>query len=288
MKRNLLKPLIRLMTGITFLKPVILLTRTAYYSLIDIYESLFRPREDMVPPRRMTFMGYGDYKRTGREFLKYFVEMGGLKPTDNILDVGCGIGRMAAPITGYLSDDGHYEGIDILAKGINWCNKNITPRHPNFQFRLAGIYNKQYNPKGKYQPSTYKFPFQDDSFDFIFLTSVFTHMLAGGIENYLSEISRVLKKDGTCFITFFLLNEQSLNLIDKKNSAFDFRYPGENCRFKDKAVPERAIAFDEGFIRNLYKRYALQILEPVKYGSWCGRKDFLSFQDVIVARKIDS
>ena len=53
------------------------------------------------------------------------------------------------------------------------------------------------------------FPCADNSFDLVFLTSVFTHMFAGDVENYLSEISRVLKPGGKCLITWFLLDEVS-------------------------------------------------------------------------------
>ena len=199
--------------------------------------------------------------------------------------MGSGIGRMAVPLTEYLSSVGSYEGMDIVAEGINWCKKKITPRYPNFQFHLADIYNKRYNPEGKYQSSDYRFPYQDNSFDFIFLTSVFTHMLAMDMENYLSEISRVLKKDGTCFITFFLLNQESTSRIEKKQSKFDFKYQDENCRLEVKNLPESAIAYEERFVRNLYEKYGLEIHEPIEYGSWCGREEFLSFQDAIVARK---
>lgn len=82
-------------------------------------------------------------------------------------------------------------------------SKNITPKYPNFNFQLADIYNKMYNPQGKYKASDYKFPYANETFDFVFLTSVFTHLLPQDMERYLSEIARVLKKNGRCFITFF-------------------------------------------------------------------------------------
>ena len=257
----------------------------AFYSLVDNFELLFGLRDELTPPKRMIFIGSGDFKKIGEEFLEYFIKIGGLKTTDRILDVGCGIGRMAIPITKYLSKKGSYEGIDIVNDGIKWSTEKITSKYPNFRFQLADIFNETYNPKGKYKSSDYKFPFEDKSFDFIFLTSVFTHMLPHDMENYLSEISRVLKSDGKCLITFFLLNQESLSRIDKKQSRLDFKYKFGDYRIVDNNKPENAISYDENFVRTLYEKYALKIVEPIQYGEWRGRESFLSFQDIIVSVK---
>jgi ubiquinone/menaquinone biosynthesis C-methylase UbiE len=286
MKKNLVKGIIRSIINKPIIKPIIATIRKVCYFLIDIYESFLGLRDELTPPKSLIFIGNGDFKKIGEEFLQYFIEIGGLKTTDRILDIGCGIGRMAIPITKYLSKEGSYEGIDIVADGINWCAKKITPKYPNFRFQLADVFNKHYHPKGKHKASDYKFPFEDKSFDFIFLTSVFTHMLPYDMENYLSEISRVLKQDGKCLITFFILNQESLSHIDKKQSKLDFKYNYGDCHIENKDLPEDAISYDESFVRNLYEKKALRIVEPIHYGFWCGRGDFLSFQDIIVAIKI--
>ena len=142
-----------------------------------------------------------------KEFFQYFVQLGGLKPDENVLDVGCGIGRMAVPLTKYLK--GVYEGFDIGPEAIKWCQDNISRRYPKFYFQVADVFNEKYNPGGKYKASEYKFPYDNDAFDFVYLTSVFTHMLPHDMENYLSEISRVLRNNGRCLITYYLLNEES-------------------------------------------------------------------------------
>jgi ubiquinone/menaquinone biosynthesis C-methylase UbiE len=243
-------------------------------------------RDQLTPPKKMIFVGHGDFKKTGDEFLQYFIEKGGLKPDDQVLDVGAGIGRMALPLTEFLSEKGSYDGIDIVPKGIHWCSKKITPLFPKFQFHLADIYNQLYHPKGKQQASAYRFPFNDASFDFIFLTSVFTHMLTDDMENYLSEITRVLKPKGKCFITFFLLNEGSYSCIEKKLSMFNFEKQSGKCYYNiANKRPEDALAYKETYIRELFARYGLEINEPIHYGSWCGRKNYLSLQDIVIAEK---
>jgi ubiquinone/menaquinone biosynthesis C-methylase UbiE len=243
-------------------------------------------RRDMIPPRTMSnFVGGSDYKSTGLEFRRLFVEYGGLEPEHKVLDVGCGIGRMAVPLTSYLSPEGEYQGFDIVEGGIQWCQKNITPRFPNFHFAQANVLNKYYNPGGIYQADSYRFPFEDERFDFIFLTSVFTHMFPRDLENYLKEISRVLRKGQSCFITFFLMNEESKSLVQKGLSSQNFVHPLDGCITTSLENPEGALAFSEEAIRELFTRYGLTIREPVRYGSWCGRSEFLSYQDIVIATK---
>jgi len=242
-------------------------------------------RDRLTPPQWMIYVGAGDFKAIGEEFFHYFIKFGRLQPGDKILEVGCGIGRMAIPLTGYLENGGSYEGFDIIPMGIEWCKKNITPKYPNFHFQQADIYNNAYNPFGTIAPTEFRFPFPDESFDFVYLTSVFTHMLSPSMENYFHEIQRVLKEGGHCLITFFLLTEEALKSIESKTSAIDFQYYRDGCWIKDKDIPEAAVAYKEEYVKGLFKTNHLDILEPVHYGSWCGRKEFLSFQDIIVARK---
>jgi SAM-dependent methyltransferase len=195
---------------------------------------------------------------------------------------------MALPLTGYLSDRGRYEGFDISAKAINWCRKNITGRYPNFRFQAFNIRNAPYNPLGTIRVSSYRFPYEDETFDLIFLASVFTHMLPGDVKHYLSEIARVLKPGGRCLITYFLLNAESSRMIDKKLGTINFEYHMGDYRTINQDRPEDAMAYYEVFVRNLYRKHGLKIMEPVRYGSWCGRETYLSFQDIIIAVKAEA
>jgi ubiquinone/menaquinone biosynthesis C-methylase UbiE len=239
-------------------------------------------RDPLFPPSSLHSVGDGDYAATGEEFFSYFREFTGLKPHERVLDVGCGTGRMARPLTRYLTG-GSYDGLDIVAQSIKWCQKTYSSRFPNFHFHFSDIYNKMYNPNGTSLASEYRFPFADSSFDLVFLTSVFTHMLPPDLDNYLSEITRVLKPGGRCLITYFLLNAVSLKSIEENASAISFKDELGGYRVSNLEVPEAAVAFDESRIRELYEKYKMNVSEPIRYGTWCGRKDGLSFQDIVVA-----
>jgi SAM-dependent methyltransferase len=239
----------------------------------------------LVPPESMIFVGNGDFEATGNEFLGYFVSLGGLATSSHVLDAGCGIGRMAVPLTKYLSSGSEYHGFDIVKTGIDWCVENISSRFANFHFTHADVYNKNYNPEGKTLAQDFRFPYEDGAFDFVFLTSVFTHMLPAAVDNYMSEISRVLKPGGTCLITFFLLNEESLRLVKAGKSTLDFKREIEGCLSISRHNPESAIAYKEDVVRALFKAKGLAIAEPIRYGSWCERAHALSYQDIVIAKK---
>jgi SAM-dependent methyltransferase len=258
-----------------------------YYFQIDLIEIL-KGQDSMIPPKSMIFVGEGDFVKIGQEFKNYFVELANLQPSDRVLDVGCGIGRMAIPLTNYLSPEGGYWGFDIVKKGVEWCQTHISSKFSNFHFQHSDVYNKNYNPNGKIQARNFQFPFNNDFFDFIFLTSVFTHMLPSDIENYISEISRVLKTNSKCLVTFFILNKESEKLIRQGNSSLDFRYGINDCLTINETNPEAAIAYKEDFITSLFNKYGLKISLPIYYGSWCKRDSYLTYQDLIVVTKINS
>ncbi|MFC1884905.1 class I SAM-dependent methyltransferase [Thermodesulfobacteriota bacterium] len=255
-----------------------------YYVPLDAIDRL-KGRDSMIPPRSMILFSRDLFKQVGQEFRGYFIELANLQPNNRVLDVGCGIGRMAIPLTNYLSQKGEYWGFDIGKKGIEWCQNHISTKFSNFHFQHCDVYNKHYNPRGRVPAQNFQFPLEENFFDFVFLTSVFTHMLPSDLDNYAGEISRVLKTKGKCLITFFLLNEESETLVRSGDSSLDFRYKVEGCLTIKRKDPETAIAYDEKFINGLFEKYRLKIVQPVYYGSWCNRDSFLSYQDLIIATK---
>lgn len=265
-------------------RPMKAVLRRLYYDSIDGIETLRGARDELAPPRRMRVVGPGNFKEVGEEFFRYFVDLGGLQSDEKVLDVGCGIGRMAIPLTRYLRNE--YLGFDIAEPGIVWCQRNITRRFPNFKFAHTNVYNDKYNPHGTVPAKGYVFPCENGYFDFVFLTSVFTHMLREDLENYLSEIVRVLRPGGRCLITYFLLNPEAIELRDAGRSGIDFDSAMDGYRVVNKDAPSDAVAYEERYVRELYSKLSLRIVEPIHLGSWCGRSSFLSYQDIVLAVKV--
>jgi SAM-dependent methyltransferase len=239
---------------------------------------------DLAPPEALANAVGGTFRETGREFLRYFVEIGGLQPHHRVLDVGCGVGRMAVPLMEYLDANGRYEGFDVMPNLIRWCQEEITPRDSRFRFRHVDLHNPTYNPGGGTAAADHRFPYADASFDFVILTSVFTHMRPEGVRRYLAEIARVLAPAGRCFATFFLLNAESLALIRAGLSPyFRFAHLHDGFRANDRDLPENAVAYDEEQVRGWYGECGLAWVGSPAYGHWCTRLNGLSLQDIVVA-----
>lgn len=228
------------------------------------------------------------YNKYGQNFLMYFINLCNLKKTSRVLDVGCGTGILAVPLTTYLNKTGTYEGFDTNEKMVDWCKIHIYNQYPNFHFQTIDLYNGKYNPQGKIQPEKFKFPYKTGIFDLVVLSSVFTHMLPKDVGHYLKEITRVLKKGGRCLITYVLLNNHNDHLLNKKLSEVNFNHIFQNYRTLNSphgnATYEDIVAYEESYIRNLYKEIRLNI-DSIYYGSWSGRKKFLDAQDIVIAKK---
>lgn len=236
----------------------------------------------LVPPRRLSFVGRGDFEQTGREFLGHFKEFGRLSPDSRVLDMGCGIGRMAVPLIGYLQG-GSYAGFDVGREMIAWCQHHITKERPDFEFTWAPIYNRKYNPFGTIAGSAFRFPYPDSSFDFAFATSLFTHLMRDDVTHYLAETARVLRPGGTCLLTFFLLTSDAEREIKAGRTSFDFQYPIDGGSTIDPHQPEEAVAYRVAEVRAMLTAVGLTVSEPIRYGLWAGTPGGVAGQDIVVA-----
>lgn len=270
-----------------FLPPVVRrISRRIWYLPLDAIESITGARGSMVPPRGRIFIGSGDFVKAGEAIKEQLLDLGGLQPGSRVLDVGCGIGRVAVPLTSYLDDQGSYEGFDIVKSAITWCTRKIHSRFPNFRFTHVDLKNDLYNLGTDREARDFVFPYEDGEFDLVFLTSVFTHMVLADVENYLEQIHRVLKPGGSCFATFFLINEEAKTL-KKQNGKFMFSTELEHHYLFHARVKEANVAYDEDhLVQKMIVPKGFQ-MEQVLYGFWPGRtkSDLSNFQDICVFRK---
>lgn len=236
-----------------------------------------------VPPLDGHCVGDGDFRAIGAEFLGHFVRLGGLAPEHAVLDVGCGLGRMALPLTRYLRN--RYLGFDIDRIAVSWCQAAITLPYPEFTFLQLDIANDVYNPAGRLAASELVFPGRTGEFDFVILTSVFTHLRAEAAAHYLREAARVLSPRGRVFATFFLIGERRRAALRNggQRIAFDPDAPGPEF-LGDPEHPSAAVGFSQSWIFETAGAAGLRPLFPVHYGHWCGGEG-LSFQDIIVFEK---
>ena len=230
-------------------------------------------------------VGLGDFVETSFSFLALFRLVAGLRRDETILDAGCGIGRMAFALGHYLDDRGTYNGFDVSKNFVDLAEARFRQKK-NFSFQHVDIFNKMYNANGKVQAASFSFPFPDNSFSFVFLTSVFTHMLTADVINYLREIRRVVRSDGRCFATFFIIDEEAAHLIEAGRSslALSHRLP-DGCIVENTDVPENAVGYREKDLRAMVETAGMRIAQFHR-GQWPGRTKFLTYQDVCLLEPV--
>jgi SAM-dependent methyltransferase len=259
--------------------------RRLYYLPLDTWEAVTGQRDGLTPPRGMIYTGSGDFRRSGEQSVELFKQLCGLQPHHSVLDIGSGIGRIAIPLTRFLNEKGRYEGFDVVKKGVDWCQERITAKFPNFQFQYISLENDLYRSDGG-SASSFRFPYEDASFDFAVANSVFTHMLPDEVDNYLGELRRVLRPGGVAYLTFFVFD---LSRWDEKTAwptGFDFPYNYDHYRLMDDVVKSANVAFEEAHLRSMITENGLKVRD-LYYGFWRGlpKSECHDFQDIVIVER---
>jgi ubiquinone/menaquinone biosynthesis C-methylase UbiE len=214
--------------------------------------------------------GLGVFARVGREHMELLERCVPIKPEMKVVEIGCGVGCDAIPLTKKLSSAGSYLGIDITRESIDWSNANIGGKFPNFRFHCFDVKEDWYNPDGAVTLQECTIPVGDQSTDVVILQSVFTHMLADDIRHYLAEFRRILKPGGRVYATFFIIDDQILQ-TQSASSYITFYHEIENgCFVHDPAHPTHAVGYRLANIREMMARAGLRAAEPTTYGVWSG------------------
>lgn len=126
----------------------------------------------------------------------------------NIVDLGCGCGRYAHHLrdinTLGQSYTGHYTGVDIDGEALAWCRRNFDER---FTWLDSNDKSHTYGkPDVPVAEAPYRLPIEDGTQDFIFSTSLFTHLLEPEARNYLKESGRILRKGGIISHSVFCID----------------------------------------------------------------------------------
>lgn len=142
-----------------------------------------------VPPRHLRELVWSVYEDIPAFFmdrdadllkktlLRNDVDLAGIQ---DILDFGCGVGRVVRQFRG---DPFRLHGSDINRESVDWCRRNL----PFARFEVNGA-----DPP---------LVFPDQSFDFIYTFSVFTHFTEQQQFAWMAELRRVLRPRGYLYLT---------------------------------------------------------------------------------------
>jgi SAM-dependent methyltransferase len=193
-----------------------------YLRAVELYRTIRGARERSsamngslaIPSARLRVLVAGTatvdcFLTSGRVQAEYLRELlaGVGKPieeTDAILDFGCGCGR----ISRWFSDlaGPQLSGCDYNRELVTWCQAHL---------RFMDTQATRLHPP---------LPYPDNSFDFVYAYSVFTHLSVELAARWMSELRRIVKPGGLMWFTIH----------------------GES--YRERLLPEEKVRFDEGEI----------------------------------------
>lgn len=260
------------------------------FSNLQWYPYLDSSLDGIIPPREL-WVGSGDplnhFLRWPYEYRAYLTLLCGMRQDASVLELGCHHGRTMLALPGYLQPPGRYEGLDILAKQIEFAQRTIHSRFPIFNFTHADIYNPLYNSTGRVKAEDYSFPYSDNCFDIIYAASVFTHLLPPSCSNYFKQSRRVLQKGGQCLFSFFLLDSyKGPGTSVSPRYEFNLLKEHEGVAVYNPKLPEQVIAYSTSFIERMASDAGLKVKRTIP-GYWSNAHKWnLNEQDLVLLEAV--
>jgi SAM-dependent methyltransferase len=231
-----------------------------------------------------------EWFRWGEEWSVLLRLHGRLGPRSQVMEIGCGLGRIAFPLRRLLGPEGSYTGFEVVREKVEFLERAFTPAYPRFRFVHADVRNSYYNPGGRLAPTAYRFPADDASRDLVFAASVLTHMLPEDAAHYLRETARVLRPGARCVVSVFLLDHYERGQPRPAafaRSIFDFDHGwgawGDDFATVHPDDPERMTAYRLALLERFAREAGLRLAQPPVPGMWSGQvEQWVGSQDVVV------
>ncbi|MCT4623120.1 MAG: class I SAM-dependent methyltransferase [Schleiferiaceae bacterium] len=162
-----------------------------------------------LPPDYLMYESFGinyktyflDSQEAAKELASLFAKHIQLKNA-NILDWGCGPGRLIRHMPKAIGNGCKYYGTDYNKDSIAWCSENL----PEIKFNHNGI--------------EAQLPYEDNQMDVIYGISIFTHLSPDSHYDWYKELYRVLKPGGIMLLTMQGDNFKA-KLTEEERKEFD-------------------------------------------------------------------
>jgi SAM-dependent methyltransferase len=235
-----------------------LLTYNPVFKLVvdsfDVLPKLVYKELSRIPPNHMRIrVGVGNrifanhviFVTGSKDFWMHAFHAGLCRLNSTIVDIGCGCGRYAHPLRDFRFKSerftGNYIGIDIDEEMLAWCRTHFDS--PRFSFHRSNHVSKAYHG-AENGNSHYRLPVVDEHADFVFSTSLFTHLLEEQLGNYCQESYRALKPGGFMAMACFSMDHPPPTF----GTRHTFRHRMGNAYVESLEVPEAAVAYEESFL----------------------------------------
>lgn len=187
------------------------------------------------------------YMNAAKDFWFFAMSQSWVNMNSTIVDIGCGCGKFAHHLRDYEFNGsafkGKYIGIDIDQEMLDWCRRHFDLER--FEFHQSTHLSKVYNENGV--GTLYTFPIPSGTVNFVFSSSLFTHLLEREVNNYMCESFRVLVPGGVMAMNCFLMDYPPPTM----GGRHTFQHRIGEAFVESLKLPEAAVAFTSSFLFDL-------------------------------------
>jgi hypothetical protein len=243
------------------------------------------------------------FERSREKELPFLATVAHLNLDSTTLDFGCGLGRLASAFASSKGKYGAYYGWEPELEALQWL-KRVYAHDPKFRFggtQLPSEMNYVTN-KGNYSSVDKNFGSKSEAapditqlknlmdgkrFDLQFSSSVFTHMWSTDIISTLKSFEHIAS-DSSVFVNTWLIVDSFAQQSLDRGSA-DRRLPIEinGVLTYSHSNPLVCTVYRQEQMELIYKESGHQITD-IHYGSWSGRSNGVTYQDIVVSKRITS
>jgi SAM-dependent methyltransferase len=165
------------------------------------YKSVWNELSQTEDMAKMNVSGYAEEERylaAARETTRILETTVGIRPTDEILEIGCGVGRVGMVLAPLCR---RWIGCDVSSNMLKHAAKRLS-QYENVTFMEISGFDLQ--------------PVADGSIDMVYCTVVFMHLDEWDRFNYVREAHRVLRAGGRVYIdNFNLCSDQGWAIFEQ-------------------------------------------------------------------------
>lgn len=181
----------------------------------------------------------------------------------DFLDLGCGLGRHTIL---FAKNNFDVKAFDLSENAVERTREWAENLNLNVDFKVGDML---------------ELPYENESVDCILCRNVISHTDTTGIKKIISEINRVLRKDGECYLT----------LGSKESWGYKQDWPvvDENTKIRVEDGPENGIPHffaDYDLIKELFKDNKIELIEQIENFYDTPEKQFTSYHYHILIKKI--
>jgi SAM-dependent methyltransferase len=217
--------------------------------LSQIPALLYPEFRDLPPNHLRVRVGVGNrllfnqtqHLQIGKDFWPQWLAAGYVSDTSEIVEIGCGCGRVAHHLRNEWFK-GTYVGIDIDEELLAWDSSNFPKE--KFTFLRSSHASVTYTSKGNDGSTPHTFPANWQK-DFIYSTSLYTHLLEEELLNYTRESYRVLRPNKVMYMTFFCMDSVEIG------KRWTFQHKMGQAHVENIKYPEAAVAYTRAYMEEL-------------------------------------